>query len=193
MVFFLRAFTYILVSLLFFTEYTYAKDSSLDSDILINSDNLNFFLDQNKAIFEGKVEVFHGKTKLESDKLVVLFDKKKENNNSKPSNTTHTENDNTQHNKPVNRSPQGAVSYIEALGHVILTTENDVITGDKGYYEVKKDTITLVGNVELKQNNNFLKGDKLVYNRITNESLLTSNKTSTKRVIGRFIPEEKND
>jgi len=157
------------------------------TDISINSDNLNFFLNENKAIFEGKVEVFHDDMKLESDKLIVLFNNKKDKNLSFPSPTLETKENFTTKQEKI------SVSNIEAIGNVVLTTQNEVVRGDKGFYDVKNETITLFGNVELTQNNNYLKGDKLIYNRITKERLLTSNKNYSKRVFGKFTPEEKND
>ena len=58
-------------------------------------------------------------------------------------------------------------------------TASENARGDYGLYEKDADTYTLTGNVVLVQGNSVGKGDKLVINKTTGQTVLSSNNPTT--------------
>ena len=91
---------------------------------------------------------------------------------------------------PVATPAAGAVRRMEAEGPVYFVTPTQSARGDHGSYEAASDTITLVGNVVLRQDKNVSSGEKLVINQKTGEATLTAHaKTGRRR--GLFYSEDK--
>lgn len=145
-----------------------------DDQIVILSDILRYFPDKELAIFEGKVEATQNDTKLFCDKMEVDFLKA---------------------SLKLNASNQGGkkIKKIYVQGNVIMQTSQERATSLRGELDVKKGMLYLFDEVKLHQSNNILTGDKLTYNTITKESLVTSNKSAKnpKRVYGIFTPKGK--
>ncbi|MBL0317918.1 MAG: lipopolysaccharide transport periplasmic protein LptA [Alphaproteobacteria bacterium] len=148
------------------------KDSS--KPVEINSDSLSVNQEKHLATFLGNVEAVQGSVIIRSEKMIVHYRDKKDNND------------------------QSAVSLIEVIGKVFLTTEKETASGRQGEYNVDKKLVTLDGNVILTQGKNVIKGDHLVYNMATGKSELTSAPgtagatTHKGRVHGVFIPDKQN-
>lgn len=140
----------------------------LDKKIEIDSDELKYYSEENKAIFKGNVIAIHGDIKITTLECVVTFEKKSEDPNS-------TEKNN--------------VKSIELKGSIIIETPKETIESNYGIYDMKSGVITLSGDVKLFQSNNTLVGDKLIHNVKTGESVLSSN--GNNRVKAFIIPESK--
>jgi lipopolysaccharide export system protein LptA len=73
---------------------------------------------------------------------------------------------------------------VVAFGNVMITTENEVLRGDRGDYNGKTKIATLTGNVKLTRGDNQLNGEKAVVDLNTGVSRMVG------RVQGVFIPRE---
>lgn len=155
----------ILILISIFTA-SHASAEMLDKKVEIDSDELKYYTEQSKAVFKGHVVAVHGDITLHANECVVLFEKRDD------------------------ESKDNSVKSIELIDNVKIITPKEEIESRVGLYDTKKGTITLTGDVKLRQDKNTLYGDKLVHNVKTGESVLTS--TSKKRVKAVIIPEDKN-
>lgn len=73
-------------------------------------------------------------------------------------------------------------------GHVIVDTPKGVATGDAGVYDVNPRIITLTGNVVLTQDQNVMRGPKLVVNLLTGQATLAGAGDKPSRVQAMFSP-----
>ncbi|MDD9900600.1 MAG: hypothetical protein OXT65_06440 [Alphaproteobacteria bacterium] len=82
---------------------------------------------------------------------------------------------------------------VTTSGPVTITTENEVITGDSGFYDVATQTATLTGNVRITQGESFLEGTRATVDMKTGISRLSAqDSTATDgRVKGVFYPKKK--
>src|SRR5262249_17957001 len=68
--------------------------------------------------------------------------------------------------------PGGAsqIKRLEADGGVLVTQKDQTATGNKGVFDMKTNTITLMGNVVISQGQNVLREERLVVDRATGVS-----------------------
>ena len=78
------------------------------------------------------------------------------------------------------------IKRAEAKGDVRVTQKDQTATGDNGVFDVKTNSVTLIGNVVVTQGTNVLRGDRMVVNLDTGVARVESDKT--KRVEGLFNP-----
>ena len=107
------------------------------------------------ATFSGNVHVVQGDTTMRCKVLVVHYD----------SNTPG----------PMKAATPGAggsqqISRLEAKGGVIVTQAEQTATGDTGLFDMKSNTITLLGNVVVSQGGNVVRGERLVVDMTTGVS-----------------------
>lgn len=147
--------------------------------IEITSNQLRIFKKTDQAIFEGNVLAIQGDLKLYCDKMTVFFEKK---------NPSQEQQDDAQLEK-------SKINKIDFEGNVFIITPQESASSHKGDYNVPTGIFTLVGDVEMIQNKNTLKGHKMIYNKNTGESLLTNKSNSIvkkqDRVKAILIPEDK--
>jgi lipopolysaccharide export system protein LptA len=109
------------------------------------------------ATFSGNVHVIQGDTDLRSKTLVVFY-----------------EGDDAAKGgiKAAQPGPGGSsqIKRLEANGNVLVTQKDQTATGDKGVFDMKTNTITLIGNVVVSQGQNVLRGERLVVDRGTGVS-----------------------
>ncbi len=128
--------------------------------INIAADKLDYFDKQQKAIYTGNVVAVQGETRLNATELVILFDRKAEAKEAKPA-----------------PGPGGANSQMrrmEGKGPIILTSKDQVGTGDALVYDKPENKFYLIGNVALSQGENVTRGDKLIYDLNTGQAVVTS-------------------
>ena len=77
---------------------------------------------------------------------------------------------------------------LEAIGNVIITSPNEVVTGAYGIYKADTNIAQLTGGVIIKRGPNILQGEKATVDLNTNTSRMFSSKTSDERVRGVFYP-----
>jgi lipopolysaccharide export system protein LptA len=69
------------------------------------------------------------------------------------------------------------ISRLEARGGVTVTQKDQTATGDTGLFDMRANTVTLVGNVVFTQGKNVMRGDRLVVNLTTGVSRVDAGKS----------------
>jgi len=104
------------------------------------------------ATFTGNVRVIQGETNMRCKTLVVHYD-------------------GTSATGAMTAQPgsggAGQIRRMEAQGGVVLTQKDQIATGDRGEFDVRTNTVTLIGNVVVKKGRDVLKGPRLVVNLTT--------------------------
>lgn len=137
--------------------------------IQIESDKLEVFDKDNKAIFSGNVNVVQGPTLLKAGKLTVFYVQ----------------------GTGSAATGSAAIDKIEADGTVYVKSEDQIATGDKGTFDMKSEVLVLSGKeVVLTQGDNILTGCKLTVQMKTGEANVES--CSGGRVKGLFKPNSAN-
>ena len=100
------------------------------------------------ATFSGNVNVTQGDTNMRARSLVVFYDQ-----DAAPGGM-----------KAAQPGPEGAqqIRRLEAKGDVVVTQKDQRATGDSGIFDMRANTVTLLGNVLVTQGRSVLKGDRLV-------------------------------
>jgi lipopolysaccharide export system protein LptA len=87
------------------------------------------------------------------------------------------------------------LSRADAYGHVIVTTTQDVVTGDRGDYNADTGIVTLTGNVQMTRGTNVLHGGYAHVDLNTGISTLFGNPAGDPqgkaRAEGTFVPTPK--
>ena len=128
-----------------------------DKPVQIEAATLEVRDKDKKATFTGNVHVVQGDTTMRCKVLVVHYD-------------------NTQTGaggmKAATPGPAGQqqISRLEAKGDVVVTQQDQTATGDTGHFDVKSNTITLLGNVVVSQGKNVVRGERLVVDMTTGVS-----------------------
>lgn len=126
-----------------------------DQPVRINADSLEVRDKDKVAVFSGNVLVTQGDTTLRAKDLLVFYD------------------------GSVGGAPQGGdqpvekgqIRKLEATGGVVVKTKEQTATGDSGTFEMKTNTVTLVGKpVVLTQGPNVIRGQRLVVDLISGVS-----------------------
>ena len=107
------------------------------------------------ATFSGNVHVVQGDTTMRCKVLVVHYD------NKTPGGM-----------KSATPGPGGQqqISRLEAKGGVVVTQADQTATGDTGNFDMRTNTITLLGNVVVSQGGNVVRGERLVVDMTTGVS-----------------------
>jgi lipopolysaccharide export system protein LptA len=156
-----------------------------DQPIQIEADSLEMRDKQKQATFSGNVKVVQGDTTMTSKKLVVFYESK----NQQPAGAT-TGNAKAAKSAPPMQSavpgPDGSSSIrrLEAIGNVVVTQKDQVVTGENAVFDTKTNLVTMAGGVVLTQGKNVLRGDRLIVDMTTGVSRVESDKG---RVQGLFI------
>jgi len=131
--------------------------------------------DKNKtATFSGNVQVVQGDTTLRCRTLAVFYD-----------------NDNggsTMASARPGPGGQSRIRRLEAKGGVTVVQKDQTATGETGIFDMAANTVTLNGNVVVKQGENVLRGEQLIVDLGTGEAKFTAGKSGTGRVQGLFLP-----
>jgi lipopolysaccharide export system protein LptA len=131
--------------------------------------------DKNKlATFSGNVQVVQGDTTLRCRTLVVFYD-----TDGGGSALTSAK---------AGPGGQSRIRRLEARGDVIVTQKDQVATGENGLFDMASNTVTLSGNVVVKQGQNILRGVRLVVDMTSGTSRVESGKSGNGRVQGLFLP-----
>ena len=144
-----------------------------DKPIDFTADRLDVRRDDHVAAFIGHVEVVQGDLTLNADEVKVVYRE-------------------TPDDKKAGGFA-GAVSRIDAQGHVRLASPKESATGDWGVYDVDKRIITLGGAVVLKRDGNVIRGQRLEFNLDTGRSRIDGapGAATPDRVHGVFTPSRK--
>ena len=135
-----------------------------DKPIQIDAASLEMRDKDKAATFSGNVKVVQGDTTMRCKTLVVFYD-----------------NNDAAGGKPAIKSstpgPGGSSSIrrLEAKGGVVVTQKEQTVTGDRGIFDMRANTVTMEGNVLLTKEKNVLRGDRLIVDMTTGVSRVESN------------------
>jgi lipopolysaccharide export system protein LptA len=150
-----------------------------DKPIKINSATLEVRDKDKMATFSGDVHLVQGDTTLRSKTLVVFYDDDPAAKPAKPVAATAPQGG-AQQNQQIKR--------VEAKGDVVVTQKEQTATGESGIFDMRANTVTLLGNVVISQGQNVVKGDRLVVDMTTGVSHVECNNSQRCRVSALLFP-----
>ncbi len=127
-------------------------------ELKINSDQLEVDRNNKVSIFSGNVHAYNKDLNIWSEKLTVKFN--------------NDEND---------------VQELNAENKVKIVNQGITATGERGIYYPNEDILNIFGNVEVVENNNYVKCDELSLDLKNSTSIMKS--SSSKRVEAYLISE----
>ena len=135
-----------------------------------------------KAIFTGNVKVVQGDTTMRSKSMVVFYEQQRgqganETQEAKGAQGAQTGAGATKAATP-GLGGSSQISKMEAHGGVTVTQKDQTAIGDTGYFDIKSNTVTLVGNVVVTQGQNVVRGERLVVDMTTGVSQVYSGKST---------------
>ncbi len=147
-------------------DLNFKHDSS--QPIEVTSDTLDVAQSDQTAIFSGNVVAIQGELRLGSDNLRVYYRGGAERS-----------------------SQQGAISKLDAIGAVAVSSPRETATSEWAVYDVDSGQITMGGNVVLTRGENILRGEQLVIDLETGQSRIVGTPGAGGRVKGLFTPNKK--
>lgn len=133
-------------------SYTANADKPID----IESDALEVDDKQKLATFKGNVSATQGDFNIRARELQVTYTAAKKDPAAAPPSVTPASN-------PLGPGGGADITQIDAKGKVLITTKDDqTTTSDWAVFEVKKQLVTIGGDVVLTRGTNTIKGTKLV-------------------------------
>ena len=153
-----------------------------DQPIQIDAATLEVRDKEKMATFAGDVQVVQGDTTIKCQKLVVYY-------GPEPGAAANASQAKRQQHQPQQpqaqqQQPQQAgtmptrqqdIRRIEALGGVTVISKDQTASGDRGVYDLKTKTITLVHNVTVAQGKNVLHGERVVVDTVSGNAHFDSN------------------
>lgn len=159
------------------------RAASTDQPIDISSNALEIQQAQQVAIFTGQVEAIQGDLRLKADTLKVHYRQKSATAGAKPTAQKAP--------APAQDESMGAISRIEAIGNVFVSSPTETAQGETGDYDVDKKVVVLVGNVVITRGQSVLRGNRATVDMITGRS--TMEVAPGQRVRGLFVPDRDNN
>ena len=138
------------------------------TDTVTAKDSLEYWEHRNQAVARGKAVALRNEKRIQADVLVADFVK--------------------------NDKGEMAIERAHGYQNVVLTTSNDVVTGDRADYTLETGIVTVTGSVKLTRDSNQLDGGYAVVNLNTGVSRLfpvAPGGGSERRVKGLFVPQSK--
>ncbi len=123
-----------------------------DKPLKISSASLEVRDKEKMATFSGDVHLVQGDTTLRTKTLVVFYDDEAP-AQGKPPPPANAGTASTPSNQQIKR--------VEAKGGVIVVQKDQTATGENGIFDMRANTVTLLGNVVISQGQNVVKGDRL--------------------------------
>jgi lipopolysaccharide export system protein LptA len=150
-----------------------------DQPVKIESNSLEVRDKQRQATFSGKVKLTQGETILQCQTLVIFYE-----DSAAPAGPKKGAPPPTAQKGGGPGSQQ--IKRAEAKGEVLVTQRDQTARGDNGVFDVKSNSITLIGNVVLTKDTNVVRGDRMFVDLNTGISRVESDKA--KRVESLFNP-----
>jgi lipopolysaccharide export system protein LptA len=155
--------------------------------IKINAASLEVRDKDKMATFSGDVRLLQGDVKMNSSTLVVFYDDQPPPPQPAPATSKGGKPAATAQITPEQQNQQ--IKRVEAKGGVTVQQKDQTATGETGIFDMRANTVEMMGNVVITRGPNILKGDNLTVNMNTGDSMLTCGKShGTCRVSGLFVP-----
>ena len=120
--------------------------------IEILADSMQWNKQLGQAIATGNAKAIQGQTTIKANKIIAILNE-----------------DNSQQ-----------IRELKAIGKVVFLKDKQLATGDKATYYINQDKVIITGNVELKRNDNIIKGEKLIIDFLTGLSKMEGSGTNQK-------------
>jgi lipopolysaccharide export system protein LptA len=163
-----------------------------DKPIKITSATLEVRDKDKMATFAGDVHLVQGDTTMRSKTLVVFYE---DDNSSKPATPSVSATSSKSATPSAGTTQAGSaqnqqIKRVEAKGNVIVVQKDQTATGETGVFDMRANTVTMVGNVVISQGQNVVRGDTLTVDMTTGVSRISCGKAPEKcqRVQGLFLP-----
>ena len=144
-------------------------------------------LDKEKmATFTGNVKVVQGDTTLRCKTLVVFYEQQNKDGPQPQAAAVKT--------MPAAKPGPGGssqISKLEASGGVTVVQKDQTATGDRALFDMKSNTVTLLGNVLVSQGPNVMRGEKLVVDLTTGVSRVDAGSGPVRMLIQQGPPQDK--
>jgi lipopolysaccharide export system protein LptA len=124
-----------------------------DQPVKIQAASLEVRDKEKIATFSGDVQVFQGDTELRCKSLNVFYDDEAAPKGAKTADAGPTD--------------QRQIRRIEAKGGVIVNQKDQTASGDAATFNMRENTVTLVGNVVVTRGQDVLRGHRLVVDLTT--------------------------
>ncbi len=130
---------------LLFTALSQVRAAPPKSNVVhIVSDRLEAYQKKQQVIFIGHVVAQQGELTIRGDRMTIFYLE------DKPA-------------EAKDNDPGGRVQRIDVEGNVRITHKNTLATGQHAVYYSKEKKIVLTGKPRVKQNKNFIQGDKITH------------------------------
>jgi len=145
--------------------------------IKIDSDRLDVFDRESRAVFSGNVIAVQGDSTMKCTNLIVFYDQSKTNGKDAGSAP-----------QPVGvpGTNQEQIKKIECEGPVTIVNKTQVATGNHATFDRTANKVYLTGNVTLSEGPNVTRGERVVYNLTTQTANVET--TPGGRVRALFVP-----
>jgi lipopolysaccharide export system protein LptA len=156
-----------------------------DKPIKINSATLEVRDKDKVATFSGDVHLVQGDTTLRSKILVVFYDE-----DAAAAAPAKPPGGAVQAGAAQGGpAPNQQIRRVEAKGNVIVVQKDQTATGENGIFDMRANTVTLLGSVVISQGQNVVKGDKLTVDMTSGDAKVECEKAPRPcRVSGLFTP-----
>ena len=139
------------IVLLFLFLYLNAY-SQARKPIEIIADSMQWNKQLGQAIATGNARAIQGETTIKANKIIAVLSE-----------------DNSQQ-----------IKELQAIGKVVFLKDRQLATGDKATYYINEDKVIITGNVELKRDDNIIKGEKLIIDFLSGLSKMEASGTNQK-------------
>ena len=109
------------------------------------------------ATFKGDVHVVQGETDVRCNELVVYYDDEKDKSGAKPKAPP----------SDAGKGGQQQIRRMEARGNVVVTQKDQRAVGDRAEFDMRSNTVTLIGNVIVTNADNVVRGSRMVVDLTT--------------------------
>jgi lipopolysaccharide export system protein LptA len=120
-----------------------------------------------KATFSGDVHVTQGDTEIRCKVLVIYYEDTGAGPDAKAPKTAAK-------SPPDQAGGQQAIRRMEARGGVVVTQKDQVASGDSADFDMRANSVTLIGNVVVTRGQDVLRGKRLLVNLTTGVSRMES-------------------
>jgi len=157
-----------------------------DLPVKIESATLEVRDKSHQATFSGDVKLTQGETTIQCKALVVFYEDTAAPAPAPPKKGAPA----AQAAAPKAAAPglggNQSIKRVEAKGDVLVTQKDQTAKGDNGIYDIKTNSITLIGNVVVTQGQNVLRGERMVVDLASGVTRVESKASG--RVEGMFNP-----
>ena len=169
--------------------------SNRDQPVRIESTTLEVRDKSHIATFIGNVKMTQGETVMQCKTLIVYYE-----DNSEPAAKAGPKGAPAAKGTPPAKGAPGlagpsggkqSIKRMEAKGNVIVTQKDQTASGDNGLFDVKSNSLTLIGNVVVTQGQNVLNGERMTVD--LNTGLTRVESKSGGPVKGLFFPNAPKD